>query len=101
MRTKTLVVFRSKSIEVVEDNIEPAHVPVPETILEPTVAMEEQIQSLATHGLLRPKMEVSWSQRWAMSSLPRLLARLSSSSHTLSVSLGSSQRLLPQAPILL
>jgi hypothetical protein len=41
MRTKTLVVFRSRSIGVEEEKMEPAHVSAPETIWEPSVVTEE------------------------------------------------------------
>jgi hypothetical protein len=54
------VVFRSKSIGVEEEKMGPVQVPVPETIWEPFVVTEEQIQALVTRGLLRPKVEVGW-----------------------------------------
>jgi hypothetical protein len=60
MRTKTLVVFRSRSIGLEKKKMEPAHVSTPETVWEPSVVTEEQIQALATRGLLRPKAEISW-----------------------------------------
>jgi hypothetical protein len=59
MRTKSLVVFRAKSIRVEEKEMEHALAPVLETIWEPSVVTEEQIQALETHGLLRPEVEVS------------------------------------------
>jgi hypothetical protein len=52
------VVFRSKSVGVEEKKMEPAHIPVSETIRGPFVVTEEQIQALATCGLLRTKAEV-------------------------------------------
>jgi hypothetical protein len=58
MRTKTLVVLRSKSIGLEEEKMEQVQIPPPQTIWEPSVMMEEQIQDLATRGLLRPKTEV-------------------------------------------
>jgi hypothetical protein len=60
MRTKTLVVFRSKSIGFEEEKMESMPIPPLHTVWEPSVVMEEQIQALATRGLLRPKVEVSW-----------------------------------------
>jgi hypothetical protein len=60
MRTKTHVVFRSKSIVFEEEKMEPTPIPPPQTIWEPSVVTEEQIQALATHGLLRPNKDVGW-----------------------------------------
>jgi hypothetical protein len=58
MRTKTLVVFRSKSIGFEEKKMEKAPILAPHIVCEPSTATEEQIQALATRGLLRPKTEV-------------------------------------------
>jgi hypothetical protein len=60
MRTKTFVVFRSKSIGFEEEKMELAPIPPPHTVWEPSVVTEEQIQALATRGLLRPNIEVGW-----------------------------------------
>jgi hypothetical protein len=60
MRTKTLLVFRSKSICFEEEKMEPTLIPPPQTVWELSVVMEEQIQAPATRGLLRPKAEVCW-----------------------------------------
>jgi hypothetical protein len=57
---KSIVVFRARSTEVEEEEMEPKLVPAPETISEPSVVMEEQIQALATRRLLKPKAEVAW-----------------------------------------
>jgi hypothetical protein len=43
MRTKTLVVFRSRSIGLEEEKMEPVQIPVPHTVWEPSVVTEEQI----------------------------------------------------------
>jgi hypothetical protein len=40
--------------------MEPAQILPPQTVWEPSVVTEEHIQALATHRLLRPKMEVGW-----------------------------------------
>jgi hypothetical protein len=58
MRTKTLVVFRSKSIGFEEEKMEPAPISSPQTVWESSVVMEEHIQAMATCELLRPKEEV-------------------------------------------
>jgi hypothetical protein len=60
MRTKTLVVFRSKSIDFKEGKMESVPIPPSHTVRELSVVTEEHIQALATRGLLRPKEEVSW-----------------------------------------
>jgi hypothetical protein len=60
MRTKTLVLFRSKSTGFEEGKMEKAPVLDPRTIWEPSTAMEEKIQALSNHRLLRPKTEVGW-----------------------------------------
>jgi hypothetical protein len=60
MRTKTLVVFRSKSNGFEEGKMEKAPIPEPHTVREPSTVTEEHIQALATRGLLRPKTEVGW-----------------------------------------
>jgi hypothetical protein len=43
-----------------EEKMELAPTPPLQTIWEPSVVTEEQIQALAAHGLLRPKTEVGW-----------------------------------------
>jgi hypothetical protein len=58
MRTKNLVVFRSKSIGIEEEKMEPVQIPASQTIWESSVVTEEQILVLATRGLLRPKTGV-------------------------------------------
>jgi hypothetical protein len=58
LRTKTLVVCRSKFTGFEEEKMEPAPIPVPHTVWEASVMAEEQIQALATHGLPRPTTEV-------------------------------------------
>jgi hypothetical protein len=60
MRTKSLIVFRSKSISFEEVKMEQAPILVPHTGWELSTVTEEQIQALATRGLLRPKTEVGW-----------------------------------------
>jgi hypothetical protein len=60
MRTKSLVLFRSKSTGFEEGNMEKALVPDQCTIWEPSTVMEEQIQALANYRLLRPKAEDGW-----------------------------------------
>jgi hypothetical protein len=55
MRTKSLVLFRSKSTGFEEEKMEKAPVPDPRTVWETSTVTEEQIQSLANRGLLRPK----------------------------------------------
>jgi hypothetical protein len=60
MRTKTLIMFRSKPTGFEEEKMEPTPITEPHTVWEPSTVMEEQIQALATHGLLRPKTEVGW-----------------------------------------
>jgi hypothetical protein len=60
MRTKSLVLFRSKSTDFEEGKMEKALVPDPHTIWEPSTVTEEQTQALADRGLLRPKTQVSW-----------------------------------------
>jgi hypothetical protein len=60
MRTKYLVLFRSKSTGFEEANMEKAQVPDPHTVWEPSTVAEEQIQALVDRGLLRPKTEVGW-----------------------------------------
>jgi hypothetical protein len=89
MRTKILVVFRSKSVGVQDEKMNLVYVLMPETVWESSVVTEEQIQALATHGLLRPKVEVGWRPAAGGSSLPRGPARPSSSSCTSSVGSGS------------
>jgi hypothetical protein len=60
MRTKSLVLFRSKSISFKEGKMEKAPVLDPRTVWEPSTVAEEQIQALADRGLVRPKTEVGW-----------------------------------------
>jgi hypothetical protein len=60
MRTKSLLLFRSKSTGFEEEKMEKAPVPDPRTVWETSTVTEEQIQSLADRGLLRPKSQVSW-----------------------------------------
>jgi hypothetical protein len=60
MRTKTLVVFRSKSTGFEEGKMEKAPVPDLYIVWESSMVAEEQIQALAVRGLLRPKTEVGW-----------------------------------------
>jgi hypothetical protein len=60
MRTKSLVLFRSKSTGFEEEKMEKAPIPDPRTAWETSTATEEQIQSLADRGLLRPKSQVGW-----------------------------------------
>jgi hypothetical protein len=45
---------------VEEEKMEPVQVPAPETVWESSVLTEEQVQTLATRGLIRPKAEVRW-----------------------------------------
>jgi hypothetical protein len=59
-RAKTHVVFRSKSTGFEEGKLEKAPTLESHTVWEPSTGTEEQIQALATRGLLRPKTEVSW-----------------------------------------
>jgi hypothetical protein len=51
-------VFRSKSIRLEEEKMETVLIPPPQTVWEPYLVTEEQIQALATRVLLRPKTEV-------------------------------------------
>jgi hypothetical protein len=60
MRVKSLVVFRARSTRVEEEEMKPELAPVLETIWEPSVVTEEQIQAMVTRGLLKPKVEVAW-----------------------------------------
>jgi hypothetical protein len=60
MRTKSLVTFRTKCIDFEEGKMEKAHIPDPSTAWEASTVMEEQIQSLADRGLLRPNSQVCW-----------------------------------------
>jgi hypothetical protein len=60
MRTKSLVLFRSKFTGFEEGKMEKALVPDPRTVWEPSTVKEEQIQALADRGLLRPKTQVGW-----------------------------------------
>jgi hypothetical protein len=60
MRTKSLVLYRSKCTGFEEGKMEKALVPDPRTIWEASTVTEEQIQSLADRGLLRPKSQVGW-----------------------------------------
>jgi hypothetical protein len=60
MRTKSLVTFRSNCTSFEEGKMEKAVVPDPSTVWETSTVSEEQIQSLADHGLLRPKAQVGW-----------------------------------------
>jgi hypothetical protein len=55
MRTKSLVLFRSKSTGFEGENMEKAPVPDPRTVWETSTVTEEQILSLADRELLRPK----------------------------------------------
>jgi hypothetical protein len=52
--------FRSKCTSFKEGKMEKAPVPDPSTVWETSTVTKEQIQSLADHGLLRPKAQVSW-----------------------------------------
>jgi hypothetical protein len=60
MRTKSLVTFRSRCTGFEEGKMEKAPIPDPSTVWETSTVTEEQIQSLANRGLLRPKMQVGW-----------------------------------------
>jgi hypothetical protein len=60
MRTKSLVTLRSKCVSYEEGKMEKAVVPDPSTIWETSMVTEEQIQSLADRGLMRPKAQVGW-----------------------------------------
>jgi hypothetical protein len=60
MQTTSLVTFKSKCIIFEEGKMEKAPIPDPSTIRETSTVTEEQIQSLADHGLLRPKARVDW-----------------------------------------
>jgi hypothetical protein len=60
MRTKSLVIFRSKCTDIEESKMENAAIPDPSTVRETSTVTEEQNQSLADHGLLRPKAQVVW-----------------------------------------
>jgi hypothetical protein len=60
MRTKFLVLFRSKSTGFEEGNMEKAPVLDPCIVWEPSTVAEEKIQALADRGLLSPKTEVGW-----------------------------------------
>jgi hypothetical protein len=60
MRTKSLVLFRSKCTGFEEDKMENAPVSDPHTVWEASTVTKEQIQSLADRGLLRPKLQVGW-----------------------------------------
>jgi hypothetical protein len=60
MQTKSLVLFRSKSTNFKEENMEKAPVPNPRTICKPSAVKEKQIQTLANRRLMRPKTEVGW-----------------------------------------
>jgi hypothetical protein len=60
MQTKSLVTFRSKCVRYEEGKMEKAAIPDPSTAWETSTVTEEQIQSLADHGLLRPKAQVGW-----------------------------------------
>jgi hypothetical protein len=53
-------VFRSKSIGFEEGKMEKAPILELHTVWEPSTVTKEQIQALATCGLLRPKTEVGW-----------------------------------------
>jgi hypothetical protein len=55
MRTKSLVLVRSKSTGFEEGKMEKAPVLDPRTVWEPSTLIEEKIQALADRGLLRPK----------------------------------------------
>jgi hypothetical protein len=68
MRTKVLVLFRSKCIDFEEGKMEKAPVPDPHTVWEASTVTEEQIQSLADRGLLRPNHRSAGGQRQARSS---------------------------------
>jgi hypothetical protein len=60
MRTKSLVSFRSKGTSFEEGKMEKVPIPDPSTFWETSTMTEEQIQSLADRGLLRPKAQVGW-----------------------------------------
>jgi hypothetical protein len=60
MRTKSLVTYRSKCTGYEEGKMEKASIPDSSTVWETSAVTEEQIQSLADRGLLRPKAQVGW-----------------------------------------
>jgi hypothetical protein len=60
MRTESLVTFRSKGTGFEEGKMEKETIPDPSTVRETSTVTEEQIQSLADHGLLRSKAQVGW-----------------------------------------
>jgi hypothetical protein len=60
MRTKSLVTYRSKCTGYEEGKMEKASIPDSSTVWETSAVTEEQIQSLADRGLLRPKTQVGW-----------------------------------------
>jgi hypothetical protein len=60
MRAKSLVTFRSKCTGFKEGKMEKVVVPDPSTVWETCTVSEEQIQSLADRGLLRPNAQVGW-----------------------------------------
>jgi hypothetical protein len=60
MRTKSLVLFRSRSTSFEEGKMEKASVLDLRTVWESFSVMEEPIQALADRGLLRPKTKVGW-----------------------------------------
>jgi hypothetical protein len=52
------MLFRSRSTSFEEEKMEQAPVADPHTVWEASTVTEEQIQSLADRGLLRPKSRV-------------------------------------------
>jgi hypothetical protein len=56
MRTKSLVTFRSNCTGFEEGKMENLAITDPSTVWETSTVTEEQIQSLADRGLLRPKV---------------------------------------------
>jgi hypothetical protein len=60
MQTKSLVTFRTKCTGSKEGKMEKAPILDPRNVWEAPTVTEEQMQSLADRGLLRPKSQVSW-----------------------------------------
>jgi hypothetical protein len=54
------MLFRPRCTGFEEDKMEKAPIPDPLTVWEASTVTEEQIQSLADCGLLRPKLQVGW-----------------------------------------
>jgi hypothetical protein len=57
---QVVVTFRSKCTGFEEGKTEKVPIPAPSTVWETSTVTEEQIQSLADRGLLRPKAQVGW-----------------------------------------